>query len=133
MMSMYSVPLRTKAPAPNNDFEGIKEAWNHLGIPGKGAVIGLAAMAAFIPGMLGSRKTGGELRDIYSGNDPVPIRGGRWWELGSTPFEGGRIKAWRPHWSILHKSRSEEASLYGSEKNKWAHNPILHPLKWLRD
>jgi hypothetical protein len=104
-----------------------------MGIPGKGAVIGLAAMAAFIPGMLGSRKTGGELRDIYSGNESVPIRGGRWRELGSTPFEGGRIKAWRPHWSILHKSRSEEASLYGSEANKWTHNPILHPLKWLRD
>jgi hypothetical protein len=104
-----------------------------MGIPGKGAVIGLAAMAAFIPGMLGSRKTGGELRDIYSGNEPVPVRQGRWWELGSTPFEGGRIKAWRPHWSILHKSRSEEASLYGSEANKWAHNPVLHPIKWLRD
>jgi hypothetical protein len=133
MMSMYSVLSRTKAPTPNTGLEGIKEAWSTMGIPGKGAVIGLAAMAAFIPGMLGSRKTGGELRDIYSGNEPVPIRGGRWWELGSTPFEGGRIKAWRPHWSILHKSRSEEASLYGSEKNKWAHNPILHPLKWLRD
>jgi len=114
-------------------LEGLTEAWKTLGIPGKGAVIGLAAMAAFIPGMLGSRKTGGELRDIYSGNDPVPIRGGRWWELGSTPFEGGRIKAWRPHWSVLHKAHSEEASLYGSEKEKWAHNPLLHPLKWLRD
>ena len=127
------MPSGTEAPAPNTGLEGIKEAWNTLGIPGKGAVIGLAAMAAFIPGMLGSRKTGGELRDIYSGNEPVPVRSGRWWELGSTPFEGGRIKAWRPHWSILHKSRSEEASLYGSEKNKWAHNPILHPFKWLRD
>ena len=130
---MYSVLSRSKATIPNIDLEGLTEAWNTMGIPGKGAVIGLAAMAAFIPGMLGSRKTGGELRDIYSGNEPVPVRQGRWWELGSTPFEGGRIKAWRPHWSILHKSRSEEASLYGSEKNKWAHNPILHPIKWLRD
>jgi len=130
---MYSVLSGSKAPALNASFEGIVEAWKTLGIPGKGAVIGLAAMAAFITGMLGSRKTGGELRDIYSGNDPVPVRGGRWWELGSTPFEGGRIKAWRPHWSVLHKAHSEEASLYGSEKEKWAHNPILHPLKWLKD
>jgi hypothetical protein len=35
------------------------------------AAIGPAATAAFIPGRLGSRKTGGELRDIYSGNEPV--------------------------------------------------------------
>jgi len=133
MMSMYSVLSGTKAPTLNTDFEGIKEAWSTMGIPGKAAVIGLAAMSVFIPGMLGSRKTGGELRDIYSDNEPVPVRSGRWWKLGSTPFEGGRIKAWRPHWSILHKSRSEEASLYGSEKNKWAHNPILLPIKWLRD
>ncbi len=132
-MSMYSVPFGSKATALNTDIEGIAEAWKTMGTPGKGAAIGLAAMAAFIPGMLGSRKTGGELRDIYSGVDPVPVRAGRWWVLGSTPFEGGRIKAWRPHWSILHKSRAEETSLYGSEENKWAHSAILPPLKWLRD
>jgi hypothetical protein len=87
----------------------------------------------FIPGMLGSRKPGGELRDIYSGEEQVPVRSGRWWELGSTPFEGARIKAWRPHWSVLHKARAEDASMYGSEEEKWKHNPILHPLRWLRD
>jgi hypothetical protein len=80
----------------------------NLEIPGKGAAIGLAAMLPFVPGMLGSRKKGGELRDIYSGVDPVPIHAGRWWEVGSTPFEGARIKEWRPHWSILHKSHAEE-------------------------
>jgi hypothetical protein len=84
-------------------------------------------MLPFVPGMLGSRKKGGELRDIYSGVEPVPIHAGRWWEVGSTPFEGARIKEWRPHWSILHKSRAEDASLYGSEEEKWKHNPILHP------
>ncbi len=130
---MYSVLFGSKAAALNAGIEGIAEARKTMGTPGKGMAIGLAAMAAFIPGMLGSRKTGGELRDVYSGVDPVPVRSGRWWELGSTPFEGGRIKAWRPHWSILHKSSAEETSLYGSEENKWAHSPILHPLKWLRD
>jgi hypothetical protein len=84
----------------------------------------------FIPGMLGSRKTGGELRDIYSGQEQVTVRSGRWWELGSTPFEGARIKAWRPHWS---KARAEDAALYGSEEEKWKHNPILYPLRWLKD
>ena len=58
--------------------------------------------------------------------DPVPVHAGRWWEVGSTPFEGARIKEWRPHWSILHKSHAEDAALYGSEEEKWKHNPVLH-------
>jgi hypothetical protein len=33
----------------------------------------------------------------------------------------------------IHKSRAEDISVYGSEKEKWAHNPILHPLRWLKD
>jgi hypothetical protein len=78
-------------------------------------------------------RRGGELRDIYSGVDPVPIRAGRWWEVGSTPFEGARIREWRPRWSILHKSHAEDIALYGSEKEKWAHNPILHPLRYLKN
>jgi hypothetical protein len=61
-------------------------------------------MLPSLPGMLGSRKKGNELRDIYSGEEQVPIRAGRWREVGSTAFEGARIKEWRPHWSILHKS-----------------------------
>ncbi len=113
--------------------EGVAQIWKSMGLPGKGAVIGLTAMLPFIPGMLGSRKTGGELRDIYSGEEQVPVRSGRWWELGSTPFEGARIKAWRPHWSVLHKARAEDASMYGSEEEKWKHNPILHPLRRLCD
>jgi hypothetical protein len=107
--------------------EGLAEIWKKLGTPGKGAAIGLAAMLPFLPGMLGSRKKGDELRDIYSGLEPVPIRAGRWWEVGSTAFEGARIKEWRPHWSILHKSHAEDAALYGSEEEKWKHNPVLHP------
>jgi hypothetical protein len=108
--------------------EGLAEIWkNHLGAPGKGVAIGLAAMLPFLPGMLGSRKKGDELRDIYSGQEEVPIRAGRWWKVGSTAFEGSRIKEWRPHWSVLHKSHAEDAALYGSEAEKWKHNPILHP------
>ncbi len=99
----------------------------------KGLVIGFAAMIPFLPGMLGSRKTGRELQDIYSGKEPVAVRSGRWWDLGTTPWEGNRIKAYRPHWSILHRTQAEKVSLYGSEKEYWAHHPILHPLRWLKD
>ena len=54
--------------------EGLAEIWKNLGVPGKGAALGLALMLSFVPGMLGSRKKGDQLRDIYSGNEPVPIR-----------------------------------------------------------
>jgi hypothetical protein len=93
--------------------KGISEIWKNLGIPGIGT-----DLLPFIPGMLGDRKKGGELRDIYSGVDPVPVHAGRWWEVGSTPFEGARIKEWRPHWSLLHKSHAEDVALYGSEEEK---------------
>ena len=113
--------------------EGLSKIWSTMGLPGKGGLIGLATMLPFIPGMLGSRKSGQELRDIYSGVEPVPIRSGRWWEMGSSEFRGNRIKEWRPHWSLLHKSHARDISLYGSEDEKWSHNPILHPLRYLRD
>lgn len=116
-----------------HDVSSLRQAWHALGTPGKGAALGLLAMLPFVPGMLGSRKSGDELRDIYSGVEPVPIRAGRWWELGTTALGGGRIKSWRPHWSVLHKSRAETVSIYGSEKGKWAHNPFLHPIKYFRD
>jgi hypothetical protein len=114
--------------------EAAKLAWSRgLGTPGKGALIGALAMLPFIPGMLGSRKTGAELRRIYSGEEDVPIRQGRWWEVGANPLAGGRITSWRPHSTVLYKSRAWVKSLYGSEKAYWDHNPILHPLKYLKD
>lgn len=99
----------------------------------KGLVIGLAAMLPFVPGMLGSRKSGQELREVYSGEQDVPVRSGRWWDLGSSAFEGGRIKSWRPHWLQLFKTRAERKSLWGTEKEYWKHNPLIHPLRYLRD
>jgi len=111
----------------------LKVAWSAFGLPGKGALIGLAAMLPFLPGMLGSRKTGSEERRIYSGEQEVPVRQGRWWEVGETPFAGTRITAWRPHASVLAESHARAKSLYGSEENAWAHSPILHPLRWLKD
>lgn len=132
---MYSQSVRANEMPrlKRASLEGIAHIWKSLGTPGKGAVIGLSAMMPFLPGMLGSRRKGGELRDIYSGNEPVPIRASRWWEVGSTAFEGARIKEWRPHWSALHKSNAEDTALYGSEAEKWKRNPIQHPIRWLRD
>lgn len=98
-----------------------------------GLAAGLAVMAPFLPGMIGSRKSARELQDMYSGQEPVAVRAGRWWELGTTPWEGNRIKEYRPHWSVLHRMQADKISLYGSEEEYWGHHPLLHPLKWLKD
>lgn len=113
--------------------ESFLKVFNKKSPVAKGFALGLALMAPFVPGMIGSRKTKGELEDIYSGATPVPIKSGRWWEIGVSAFSGGTIKSWRPHWSVLWKSQSEKASLYGSEENYWSHNAVLHPLKYLEN
>jgi len=83
--------------------------------------------------MIGDRKTADERRRIYSGEQLVPFRQGRFWEMGPTPWQGGRIKYFRPHWYAAMKAHAEDASLYGTEKEKWAHNPVLHPFRYLHD
>lgn len=98
-----------------------------------GALVGLALASPFIPGMLGDRKTADERRRIYSGEQLVAVRQGRFWEMGPTEWKGGRIKYFRQHWFASMKAHAEDASLYGSEKEKWAHNPFLHPFKYFRD
>ena len=113
------------------------EALTGIKLAGKaskfGRKAGLLAMLPFIPGMLGSRKSARELRDIYSGEQPVPVRSGRWWWLNQTPWGGGRITGYRPHWYARMKSRPERVALYGSEKEYWRHHPVLHPLNWLKN
>lgn len=103
------------------------------GLAKKGAIIGAIAALPFVPGMIGSRKTAGELRSIYSGETEVPIRSGRWWSLGSTALEGARIKYYRKHWYSLMKSKADIKSVYGSEEEYWDHNPLIHPFNYLKD
>jgi hypothetical protein len=103
------------------------------GLAGKAAAIGGLLMLPFVPGMLGSRKTARELRDIYSGDQPIPVRTGRWWEVGATPLEGSKIKYFRPHWYARMRSGAADASLYGSEEEGRKANPLLHPFHYLRN
>lgn len=100
---------------------------------GKFTAVGAALALPFVPGMLGSRKTADELRHIYSGEDEIPVRSGRWWDVGTTPFKGGRIKYFRPHWYNLLQSKSEMVATYGSEDAYWEHHPLLHPFKYIKD
>ena len=42
-----------------------------------------------------------EIVDILTGKQEVPIRKGRWWELGKSSFSGGKIEYFRPHMYAL--------------------------------
>jgi hypothetical protein len=115
---------------------------------GAGAVAGAAAwlaastvlpilsgnFAAAIPGLnlLGTEETPEELQAIYSGEKEVPVRKGRWWEFGrSTAYEGGPIEYYRPHALARLASRAYQKGLWGSEEERWEHEPLLHPFKAL--
>lgn len=74
-----------------------------------------------------------ELHRIYTGQQDVPIRKGRWWMLGKTPFGGGKIDYWRPHWYPLMRSRyKQRGQLWDSPEEEMANRgplaPILAPL-----
>jgi len=70
-----------------------------------------------------------QLKRIYSGEEKVPVRKGRWWEFGRTPFEGGKIDYYKPHWYPLMRSRyKEKGTLYPSEDWKWQNHWLIGRL-----
>jgi hypothetical protein len=94
---------------------------------GAGGLLGLAAVASFIPGALIPEQSPEELRRIYSGEQEVPIRKGRYWEMGRQPYEGTRIQYYRPHSYALLKLRGREKAIWGEDEEE------LSPLtKWWR-
>jgi len=113
-----------------------------------GAIAGLAAwtgissglsllsgnVSAAIPGLnlLGTADDPEQLKRMYSGEEDVAVRKGRWWEFGrSSGYEGGKIEYYRPHMIHRMKTRAFEKGLYGSEEEKWDHDPLLNPMKAL--
>ena len=91
-------------------------------------------LLAAIPGvnLLGTEETPEELQAIYSGEEEIPVRKGRWWEMGrSSAYEGGRIQYYRKHALARLKARAFEKGLYGDESERWEYDPILHPFKAL--
>lgn len=79
----------------------------------------------FLPGALIPEKTSEELDRIYSGEQEVAIRKGRFWELGRSPYEGGKIEYFRPHWYARLMQGSYGKSMYGNEDP----NPIAQWAK----
>jgi hypothetical protein len=79
-----------------------------------------------------------EMQRIYSGEQDVPVRSGRWWMLGRKPFGGGKIARFEPSWYHQLKTRPKEIGLYGSRqearRSSWLPTPEnLFNLKNLYD
>lgn len=91
--------------------------------PGKfmalgGALLGTALVLPFIPGALIPSKRPEELEKIYSGEQEVPIKKGRWWEMGRSAYEGSNTQYFRKHWYPRLLARSKEKTLWGEEGEK---------------
>ena len=71
------------------------------------ALLGITA-ALFAPFILGTKYSEQEYADIFSGKKPIPIRKGRFWEFGNTPYEGGRIGYFRMHKAAQRKIDAEQ-------------------------
>lgn len=76
-----------------------------------------------------------EEREDYIENGYDPIRKGRWWGSGNTPFTGGKIMYWRPNlYRRVEADVKFSDSKWGSRQeyynNTWYPNPInpLAPL-----
>lgn len=99
-----------------------------------GALAGSLLALPFLPKMLGSADTASEKRQEYQGDKLIPVRSGRWWEVGTTAWQGDRIKYYRPNWYQRMKARANVKTTYGSEGNYWKYNfPVIGWLNRLRD
>jgi hypothetical protein len=91
----------------------------------RGVVEAQAVISAAIPGGPGYQ----EKRDqLLKGN--VPIRQGRFWPLGTTPFEGGKIMYYRPSWyRKLQGGAMFTSDTYGSPVEKFMYGNDFSPLR----
>ena len=80
-----------------------------------GAALGTAVIAPFLPGALVPSERPEELEALYSGEAKVPIRKGRWWEFGRTPWEGNNIDRFQQHWYPRMLARGKEKALWGED------------------
>lgn len=84
--------------------------WGKVGA----AVMGAATLPFLLLG-LGSEKSVDELNEEYLGRKEVAIKKARWWEFGTTPWEGEKIMYYRPNWYNRIMDDATEKSIYGDE------------------
>lgn len=80
-----------------------------------GAAAGFAAIIPFLPGALIPSTRPDELSRIYSGEQEVAVKKGRYWEFGRQPYEGEGIKYFRPHWYPRMIQRSKDKAIWGED------------------
>lgn len=107
---------------------GKRLQWGLLGGMAMGAVQGF--------GMFDMTKNTAELKEIYSGREEIPIKRGRWWELGSSNYSGSRIRGFYPNWYARLKSQSMSTPEgWGSPLEQILYKPWplfdFNPLGWL--
>ena len=82
----------------------------------------LGSIASFAENVPSARKTALS----WYGVNQVPVRTGRWWEIGNDPFQGGRIKYYRPSLAYLSTSDWQYSStLWGNKTNYWKYGSML--------
>lgn len=100
----------------------------------KGAKVGLALGIALALVTWGDiTQSPEQLHRIYTGEQDVPVRKGRWWMFGKTPFGGGKVSYWRPHWYPLMRSKYKyQGQLWDSEAEELSSTgpfaPLLSPI-----
>jgi len=68
-----------------------------------------------------------EMEDYWKKGEE-PIRKGRYWPLGNTPYSGSRIQTWVPNWYRRLKSKWKYAgNTYASEDEYFAYAPLPTP------
>lgn len=114
-------------------FKGVGKLGPAKLLAGVGAAVGLALVAPFLPGALVPSTRPDELSRIYSGEQEVPIRKGRWWEFGRTPYEGTRIDYFRPNWTARMEQRAKEKVIWGEDEpsplTKWFRKELTYDLE----
>lgn len=97
-------------------------------VMGKGADAFVKSKAVIKDLIPGGETYSSEMEKMESGE--VPIRAGRWWPLGNTPFRGGRIQYFRPNWYRRLKSGyTYTDQTYGSPLERLAYGYDFSPLR----
>lgn len=98
-----------------------------------GLLLGVAAIAPFIPGALVPSTRPDELERIYSGEQEVPVRKGRWWMFGRSPIQGERITRYEQHWYPRMINKAREKAIWGEDEpspiSKWIQENFTYNLE----
>jgi hypothetical protein len=96
-----------------------------IGKAARGVVEAQAAISGIVPGGMGYEEKKEQLLE-----GEVPIRQGRFWPLGVTPFEGGKIMYHRPSWyRRMQAGAMYTSDSFGSPVEKFLFGYDFSPLR----